>query len=352
MRKLIPPAAVLLACAALSAALAYAAAPKNLDRAIEAQRALLAERPADSALENDLGSLLALGDDFAGAEQAYRRALALDEGNSSAHFNLGLLLQKLGERRDALKEFKRTLELAPRHAWAQYQVGTIYDAQGHDSAARKAYAKALALDPSLGNPEVNPHLIDNELATSAMLYSYRHYREELLPAKEYEEPARIARVLIDRPVSDADAVAATAQPPGAEGGFARGSGAPEGAGGADAAAAGETGESTSAGPQDGDAPDARVLTSKDLDPTRTSGQIVGGGAPARYGGGGKPVGGPITSGNRGRIRDPQAPLRPTLRTPSSSGATPPQVAPPTTFLPTSDSTGMMEIRLVEIDEWS
>ncbi|MEO8198862.1 MAG: tetratricopeptide repeat protein, partial [Thermoanaerobaculia bacterium] len=344
LRKLIPPVAVLLACAALSAALAYAAAPKNLDRAIAAQRALLAERPADSALENDLGSLLALGDDFAGAEQAYRRALELDGANSSAHFNLGLLLQRQGERRQALKEFKRTIELAPRHAWAHYQVGTIYDAQGHDSAARKAYAKALALDPALGNPEVNPHLIDNELATSAMLYSYRHYREELLPAKEYEEPARIARVLIDRPVSDADAVAAAAQAPGAEGGFVRGSGASQGtAGGEDTAAAGEADEPMNGEPADGGAADARVLTSKDLDPTRTSGQIVGGGAPARFGGGGKPVGGPITSGNRGRTRDTQPPLRPTLRTLPSTGA------PPTTFLPTSDSTGMMETRLVEID---
>jgi len=183
LRKLIPPVVVLLAGAALSAALAFAAAaPKNLDRAIDAQRALVAERPADARLENDLGSLLALDDDFAGAEQAYRRAIEIDGENASAHYNLGLLLQKQGERRNALKEFKRTIELDPRHAWAHYQVGTIYDAQGHDSAARKAYAKALALDPALGNPEVNPHLIDNELATSAMLYSYHHYREELLPA--------------------------------------------------------------------------------------------------------------------------------------------------------------------------
>lgn len=350
LRKLTPPVVALLAGAALSAALAYAtAAPKNLDRAIDAQRALLAERPADARLENDLGSLLALNDDFAGAEQAYRRAIEIDGENASAHYNLALLLQKQGERRAALKEFKRTIELEPRHAWAHYQVGTIYDAQGHDSAARKAYAKALALDPALGNPEVNPHLIDNDLATSAMLYSYHHYREELLPEKEFEEPARIARVLIDLPVSEADALAAAAQAPGAEGGFVRGSGSPEDTGGEESAAAGE---STTGEPEDGNSPDSRVLTSKDLDPTRTSGQIVGGGAPARFGGGGKPVGGPITSGNRGRTRDTQPPLRPTLRTPSSTGAAPPQLAPPTTFLPTSDSTGMMETHLVEIDEWS
>lgn len=350
LRKLTPPVVALLVGAALSAALAYAtAAPKNLGRAIDAQRALIAERPADSALENDLGSLLVLGDELVGAEEAYRRAIAIDDTNASAHYNLGLLLQKQGERRAALKEFKRTIELEPRHAWAHYQVGTIYDAQGHDSAARKAYAKALALDPALGNPEVNPHLIDNELATSAMLYSYHHYREELQPAKEFEEPARIARVLIDLPVSDADAVAAAAQAPGAEGGFVRGSGSPEGTGGEESAAAGE---STTGEPEDGNSPESRVLTSKDLDPTRTSGQIVGGGAPARFGGGGKPVGGPITSGNRGRTRDTQPPLRPTLRTPSSAATPPPQLAPPTTFLPTSDSTGMMETHLVEIDEWS
>ena len=199
LRKLIHSVAAMLAGAALFAALSYAAAPKNLDRAIEVQRALVAERPADSTAENDLGNLLVLADEMEGAEQAYRRAIELDPENASAHFNLALLLQQQGERKEALKQFKRTLELDPRHAWAQYQIGTIHHAQGSDSAAKKAYAKALALDPQLGNPKVNPHLIDNDLATSAMLYAYHHYREELLPAKEFEEPARIAGVLIDLP---------------------------------------------------------------------------------------------------------------------------------------------------------
>ena len=351
MRKLIPPVAVLLACAALSAALAYAAAPKNLGRAIDAQRVLIAERPMDSALENDLGSLLVLGDDLEGAERAYRRAIEIDGGNASAHYNLGLLLQKQGERRAALKEFERTLEIAPRHAWAQYQVGTIYDAQGRDSAARKAYAKAIALDPALGNPVFNPHLIDNEHATSAMLYAYHHYREELQPAKEFEAPARIAGVLIDRPASDADAIAAAGAQEG-DGGFVKGSGAPDSSGAGeisvDSGVADEKQQGESAGEA---AAESRVLTSKDLDPSRASGQIVGGGSPGRPSSLNK--GGQITSSNRGRTRDTQQPVRPTLRPPSSTGSVPPpQVAPPTTFLPTSDSTGMIEVHLVEIDAWS
>lgn len=353
MRKLTSTAAVLIACAALSAALAYASAPKNLSRAIDAQRALLAERPADSALENDLGSLLVLDDDLAGAEEAYRRAIALDDANASAHYNLGLLLQKIGERREALKQFERTLELEPRHAWSRYQMGTIYHAQGRESAARKAYAKALALDPALGNPEINPHLIDNDLATSAMLYSYRHYREELLPEREFEEPARIARVLIDRPQTEVEAVADVVSPDGAAGaggGFVRGSGAaPVNVATAVDAEIADDGANQKPEPLDDESPESRVLSSKDLDPTRISGQIVGGGAPARPGPANRNTGGQITSTNRGRTRDTQPQLRPTLRGPQTTA---PQVAPPTTFRPTGDSTGMIEVRLVEVDEWS
>ena len=366
MRKLIHPVAALLAGAALSAALSaallHAAVPRNIDRAIETQRALAAERPADSGVENDLGSLLVLGEDFAGAEQAYRRAIELDPENASAHFNLGLLLQQMGNRRDALKAYKRTVELEPRHAWAHYQEGTIYHAQGRDSAAKKAYAKALAFDPALGNPEINPHLLENNLATSAMLYSYRHYREELLPAKEFEEPARIAGVLIDRPAGEEAKAAAAAQSTAgeAEGGFVRGSGAsPESAAAAaDAAAAAAAAEAGVFNPADDamtppgrEEPPARVLTSKDLDPSSTANQI-GGGAVAGGSAASKAAGGRITSTNRGRTRDAQpTPTRPTLRGPQS-GSTSPQAPPPAGFLPTSESTGRIETRLVEIDELS
>jgi tetratricopeptide (TPR) repeat protein len=332
---------VLLAAVALSSNLSGSTAPKNLGRAIEAQRALVAERPGDSAVQNDLGSLLVLAEDLEGAGEAYRAAIGLDGTNAAAHFNLGLLLQRLGERRTALKEFKRTIDLEPRNAWAHYQAGTIYDHWGVDSLARRAYARALAIDPALANPEVNPHFIDNELATSAMLYSYHHYRDELLPEKRFEEPARIAGVLIDRPHADADAVAnhGAAAPTG--GGFVRSTGT---AGGSVEAIGEEKVE-----PSDGDEGASRVLSSKDLDPGRNTNQ-VGGGA-------GTVVGGRATVGARtSRTRDPKgttAPVRPVLRGPNSPAnpnAPPPSMAPvPQTFLPTGDSTGRMETQLLEID---
>ncbi len=351
MRKLIPlplltPLLPLLAVFLACAALAYGAAPKNLGRAIDAQRALVAERPADSAVENDLGSLLVLADDIAGAETAYRKAIELDGENAAAHFNLGLLLQRREDRRAALKQFKRVIELEPRNAWAHYQAGTIYDHWGLELPARRAYAKALALDPALANPEVNPNLLDNEHATSAMLYSYRHYRDELLPEKKFEEPARIAGVLIDRKATEGDATAPREAAGATEGGFVRPAGAPA-----------ETNPATAGGdkpvPADGDEPAARVLSSKDLDPGRATNQVGGGAGPSVVGVAGS-AGGRITSGTRARTRDPRsqtAPMRPTLRGPNSEFA-PPMVQPPATFLPSDNSTGRMESRLVEIDEAS
>ncbi|MEO8275945.1 MAG: tetratricopeptide repeat protein [Thermoanaerobaculia bacterium] len=335
-RTLLLLGATLLLCAAF----AEASAPRNLGRAIEVQRALVLSRPADSAAENDLGSLLVLAGDNTGAEAAYRRAIEIDSANGAAHFNLGLLLQKLEDRRGALKEFKRTLSSEPRNAWAHYQIGTIYDHWGLDSAAKRAYARAIAIDPNLGNPAVNPHLLDNELATSAMLYSYHHYREELLPEKRFEEPARIAGVLIDRPHSDAnvDAVAATEGESSEGGGFIRPSGTA-------AATSDESAGIEKPEPDDGDSTAARVLSTKDLDPASVSNQVGGGTTVVGVGG--------ARSGSslRARTRDTRtgsAPLlRPQLR--SQPAPTPTFPSSPTTFVPTGDSTGRMETRLVEID---
>ena len=235
-------------------------------------------------------------------------------------------------------------------------MGTIYHAQGRDSAAKKAYAKALALDPALGNPEVNPHLIDNELATSAMLYAYHHYREELLPAKEFEEPARIAGVLIDRPAGEA------------------------GEGEAAAEAAERARGRIRARPRDRRARTARRSPRRlPTEKVRAAGRRSDGRASESrtlVEQGPRPVARlqpdrrwrrrSATRRRRPHHRRPdhlQQP-RPHPRRPADAHCAPPCAArgqrlgaaaravPPTTFLPTSDSTGMIEVRLVEIDEWS
>ncbi len=175
-----------------------AAAPPNLPKTLEAQRQLTVERPDDAAVWNDLGNLLLLARRADEAEAAYRRAGELDPERVSALFNLGLLVQQKGERREALELFDRVLEREPRHAWAHYQKGAIYEAWGREAPAVRSYAEAFALDPQLAFPDVNPHVLDNRLVTQAMLRAYRQEGQAPQAPAVYEDPQRIASLLVPR----------------------------------------------------------------------------------------------------------------------------------------------------------
>jgi tetratricopeptide repeat protein len=200
--------------AALAAIAAVAAVPPNLNKAIEAQQRLAAERPGDAAVFNDLGNLLLLVPRPEEAEAAYRKAIELDPGKASALYNLGLLLQQRGELREAMKLYNRVVKAEPRHAWARYQIGTIHEIWGQESRAVESYARAFALDPQLAFPEVNPHIVENKLVTEAML---RAYRSDFTPPQAptvYEDPGRIAALLVPPMQAEKDQVAGT-PPPGA-----------------------------------------------------------------------------------------------------------------------------------------
>ncbi len=202
----------------LAALATVAAGPPNLTTAIEAQRKLAAERPADPTVQNDLGNLLQLAKLSDEAEAAYRRAIELDGKHASFHFNLGLVLEKRGEGRAAMKEYKTAIELDPRHAWAHYQIGSLLEKAGRKDSAIRSYARAFALDPQLGFPEVNPSLLDSKLTTSAMLQAYRTEDSQTLTAARYDDPQHIRGLLVPTPpanptdetVVDPDAAAAAA----------------------------------------------------------------------------------------------------------------------------------------------
>lgn len=207
------------------AALTAAAAPPNLPKTLEAQRQLAAERPEDPAVWNDLGNLLLLARRPAEAEEAYRRAVELDPERVSALFNLGLLQQQKGEGKEALELFDRVIEREPRHAWAHYQKGAIYEAWGRQGQAIRWYADAFALDPQLAFPDVNPHVLDNKLVTEAMLRAYRDEGKAPQAPTAYEDPERIASLLVPPPTppQEAGEEVAAEQPaptpvPGAAGG--------------------------------------------------------------------------------------------------------------------------------------
>ena len=185
-----------LALSLVAAIAAWAAAPPNLDLALDAQLALLEREPENAAAEVDLGNLLLLDGKTAEAEAAYRRAIELDPDSVSAHFNLGLLLQERGDGFAALRSYRRVLKLEPEHAWAHYQLGVLHDGWNLKGAAVDSYARALAANPRLRFADVNPHVIENRYLTEAMLRAYRKYLPAAQPPTTYEEPNRIAAILL------------------------------------------------------------------------------------------------------------------------------------------------------------
>jgi hypothetical protein len=259
----------------LAAIAAVAAAPPNLAKTIEAQRRLTTERPNDAGVFNDLGNLLLLVPQPAEAEAAYRRALELDPNRVSALFNLGLLLQQRGERRDALQLYQQAVKAEPRHAWAQYQMGAIYESLGQESKAIDAYAHAFAIDPQLAFPEVNPHIVENKLVTEAMLRAYRSDFAPPQAPKIYDDPSRIAALLVPPPPAaqgDAKDQAATAAQSGQAGQANRPGQAAPGRGPATTGRPqpGQAGQPA----QPGQPPGSTVLRERDLDRNNPAGQAL------------------------------------------------------------------------------
>lgn len=188
-----------LACIAAAVVVALAAVPPNLGKAIEEQRRLVAERPQDPGVYNDLGNLLALASRPDEAEEAYRKAVELAPGKVSALFNLALLQQQRGELRESLRLYKDVLDLQPQHAWAWYQIGTLYEHWDQEGRAVEAYANAFRIDPQLAFPETNPHVVENGLLTQAMLRAYQQGESAPTAPAIYEEPGRIVGLLVPRP---------------------------------------------------------------------------------------------------------------------------------------------------------
>lgn len=207
MRRLAFPLLLLLAASTLAAA-----SPAVLGPVLEEQRARVAAEPQNVAALNDLGNLLVLAGDRAGAEAAYRRAADLDPGFAAAHFNLGLLLQEEGSRFGAYRAFRATLRADPTHAWARYQLGTIYSGWRLKSLATRSYARAIAAEPRLADPRFNPHMIENRLATEAMLTASTRYGSETAAPRAYAERDRLARALVGaKPAAEAAASPARAE---------------------------------------------------------------------------------------------------------------------------------------------
>jgi len=107
------------------------------------------------------------------AVEYYRAALDVEKQDPTLWLNYGTLSRQIGDLNGAMAAYGRALALSPNHALAHYNVGTVLEAQGHYDEAIEAFTVALRLDPSLGNPAVNPQAANNDRLVSAKLRLYR-----------------------------------------------------------------------------------------------------------------------------------------------------------------------------------
>ncbi len=179
-----------------------AVSPPNLDETLAAQQQLTLERPYDASVHNDHGNLLVLAGRYDEATAAYRRAIELNPASTLARFNLGILLQQIDLAKQAQAEFEGILEIEPEHARTHYQLGMLFQSRKQRAKAVEHYARAFAYDPELTFANVNPHIIDNTLATEAILASRRYAESPSSTVPRlYGEPDRIADLMLG-PLTD------------------------------------------------------------------------------------------------------------------------------------------------------
>lgn len=313
-----------LAAAAVVALRAPAVAPPDLDRALTAQRDLAARHPADPQVQNDLGNLLLLAGDTEAAEEAYRHALETAPDMTSARYNLGLLLLQTERYGAALDELRRVVEAEPDNAWAHYQIGVIHDRRGAERKAVRHYGTAFRLDPQLGFPEVNPHVIQNEHVIEAMLLAYRGQPMTAQAPKSYAQPGRIVSLMLP-----------PTETPGAQAPAQAAEGAPAGQGMRPRPVYSE--EDGVAPPAAGQEGQGRVLREQDLEPGGTVNQMV--------------VPGTVPpSQPRGGTRTPVRSFAPQDDQGRQPGAVPQPTRPgQQRFVPGTPSTGRLEIELLPGD---
>lgn len=353
--------ALLVSLAWAGHAILAAAAPPNFETALAAQYEMVAERPYDPTVQNDLGNLLMLADREDEAAEAYRRALEIDDTHRAARFNLGLLLQSRGEHSEAVQHFDTLLELDPRHAWAHYQKGVSHERLGQRKAAIRHYARAFALDAGLSFAENNPQIIDSELATEALLVSGRHAAGETRRVpRQYDDAERIAELMLQP--SEATAVTTSELPRSASG--APDPEAPESevepeAVDVEAPAPGggrpgtaepvrhereaesgeqETEEGAGEEGEDDERPARRVITADDLGSGRTGG-VTGGGGDA-----GRPD---LRQPTRRGVRTPRNDRPPSVTDRGSRNAPQPGT---TRYRPSRRSSASLEMELLPVSE--
>jgi tetratricopeptide (TPR) repeat protein len=102
--------------------------------------------PSNASLQDELGTLYALGHNWQAAESAFRAAIATQPDNALAHLHLGSVLAAM-QRPGASAEWLASARLAPQNGAIQLQAGSALARAGSDAAALPLLQRAHALLP-------------------------------------------------------------------------------------------------------------------------------------------------------------------------------------------------------------
>ncbi len=119
---------------------------KELKASIAALRETARARP-QGAVFSELGRLLAVAGDAAGAAQDWKRALAADPDDADARRGLALALRDRGDRRAAASQFRRLLRQRPQDGVALYNLVGLARSAGDAEAEEEAWWALIEARP-------------------------------------------------------------------------------------------------------------------------------------------------------------------------------------------------------------
>jgi predicted O-linked N-acetylglucosamine transferase (SPINDLY family) len=159
----------------------------RFDEAAVLYRQALALDPSLAEAHNNLGRVLEIRGDNAGAAECYQRAIGVKPGLPHPYVNLGNLLQRRNDLDAAFAQYEEALARDPTIWEAQNNLANILLERGEHEAAREAFARAVRLrpdDPIAASNTLNCEIYALADSPERLLQEYRAW------ARRFAEPLR------------------------------------------------------------------------------------------------------------------------------------------------------------------
>jgi serine/threonine protein kinase/Tfp pilus assembly protein PilF len=128
--------------------------PPRLEEAMRYYTVVLAPRPHNAGINNDLGNVLQEKGEVEEAIACFKRAIDLDPKLTLAYFNLGNALKALGKVDEAIGCYRKAVAIDPKNI-VLVNLGDALHHKGKVDEAIECYHRAIALDPRDGAAHVN-----------------------------------------------------------------------------------------------------------------------------------------------------------------------------------------------------